>query len=145
MDAVSAPRNDLYTASVTATGGRDGCVVSSDGELEVKLALPPALGGDGRGTNPEQLFAAGYATCFANALTMVARAARQRLERVEVTGEVGLGRDADGGFSLSVTLRVDLPDELRNETGHDLVRQAHGACPYSKATRGNIPVRLLLV
>ena len=132
----------LYTAAATANG-REGRAVSSDGQLDLTLAFPPALGGNGKGTNPEQLFAAGYAACFASALGLVSRHAKVDTGEVSVTAEVGLNKDGEG-FALSVVLRVELPDELQNETGRGLVEAAHQACPYSKATRGNIPVELVV-
>ncbi|MBU3869848.1 organic hydroperoxide resistance protein [Streptomyces sp. 4503] len=133
----------IYTAVATANG-RDGRAVSSDGQLDLPLAMPPALGGNGQGTNPEQLFAAGYAACFASALGLVGRQAKVDTKDISVTAEVGIGKDeADGGFGLKVTLRVELPDDLENETGHKLVEQAHQVCPYSKATRGNLEVELV--
>ncbi len=132
----------LYTAVATANG-REGRTVSSDGQVDLQLAMPPALGGDGQGTNPEQLFAAGYAACFASALGLVARQARADVSEVSVTAEVSIGKD-DSGFGLSVVLRVELPDSLAGETGLLLVKQAHEVCPYSKATRGNIPVELVV-
>ncbi len=132
----------LYTAVATANG-REGKAVSSDGQLDLNLAFPPALGGDGKGTNPEQLFAAGYAACFASALGLVGRQAKVDTGEISVTAEVGLNQDGEG-FALSVVLRVELPDELQNETGRKLVETAHGVCPYSNATRGNIPVELVV-
>ncbi|MFH8368131.1 organic hydroperoxide resistance protein [Streptomyces sp. NPDC018031] len=132
----------LYTAVATANG-REGRAVSSDGQLDLPLAPPPALGGDGQGTNPEQLFAAGYAACFAGALGVVGRQAKIDTKDVSVTAEVGIGKDETGGFAIKVTLRVELPENLQGETGRGLVEQAHQVCPYSKATRGNIPVELV--
>ena len=132
----------LYTAVATANG-REGRTVSSDGQVDLALAMPPALGGNGQGTNPEQLFAAGYAACFASALGLVARQARADVSEVSVTAEVSIGKD-DTGFGLSVVLRVELPDSLAGETGQLLVKQAHQVCPYSKATRGNIEVELVV-
>ncbi|MEU6119151.1 organic hydroperoxide resistance protein [Streptomyces sp. NPDC047117] len=133
----------LYTAVATASG-RDGRAVSSDGQLDLALAMPPALGGDGAGTNPEQLFAAGYAACFASALGLVGRQAKVDTKDVSVTAEVGISSDPAGGFGLSVTLRVELPDALADGTGTRLIEQAHEVCPYSKATRGNIPVEIVV-
>ncbi|WP_327064503.1 organic hydroperoxide resistance protein [Kitasatospora sp. NBC_01302] len=133
----------LYTAVATANG-REGRTVSSDGRLDLQLAFPAALGGNGEGTNPEQLFAAGYAACFASALGAVGRAAKIDTKDASVTAEVGIGKDTDGGFGLAVTLRVELPDSLQGEQGQALVEQAHAYCPYSKATRGNIPVTLVV-
>ncbi|MFH8786928.1 organic hydroperoxide resistance protein [Streptomyces roseoverticillatus] len=132
----------LYTAVATANG-REGRTVSSDGQLDLALAMPPALGGNGRGTNPEQLFAAGYAACFASALGLVGREAKVDTKDVSVAAEVSIGKD-DTGFGLAVTLRVELPDSLAGETGTRLVEQAHQVCPYSKATRGNIAVELVV-
>ncbi|MFE7595068.1 organic hydroperoxide resistance protein [Kitasatospora sp. NPDC057512] len=132
----------LYTAAATANG-REGRAVSSDGQLDLALAMPPALGGSGQGTNPEQLFAAGYAACFASALGLVGRQARVDTSEVSVTAEVSIGKD-EAGFALAVVLRVELPESLAGETGELLVKQAHEVCPYSRATRGNIPVELVV-
>ncbi|MGW3295246.1 organic hydroperoxide resistance protein [Streptomyces xiamenensis] len=132
----------LYTAIATANG-REGRAVSSDGQLDLTLAPPPALGGSGKGTNPEQLFAAGYAACFASALGAVGRQEKVDTSEVSVTAEVGIGKDGVG-FGLAVTLRVELPDALAGETGEKLVAQAHQVCPYSRATRGNIDVQLVV-
>ncbi|ANW17558.1 organic hydroperoxide resistance protein [Streptomyces clavuligerus] len=134
----------LYTAVATATG-RDGRAVSSDGTLDLPLALPQVLGGSGRGTNPEQLFAAGYAACFASAMATVARQEKIDVSEVAVTAEVGIGKDAeDGGFALSVVIRAELPDHLQGGPGRALLEKTHAFCPYSKATRGNIPVELVI-
>jgi lipoyl-dependent peroxiredoxin len=134
----------IYTA-VASANGRDGRAVSSDGQLDLKLAFPPELGGDGKGTNPEQLFAAGYAACFASTLGVVGRQAKVDTGEISVTAEVGIGKDdTEGGFAISAVLRVRLPAHLQDETGRKLVEQAHTACPYSKATRGNIPVELIV-
>jgi lipoyl-dependent peroxiredoxin len=133
----------LYTAIATASG-RDGRAVSSDNKLDVTLARPKELGGDGAGTNPEQLFAAGYSACFASALALVASNKNIDVADASVTGEVGLNANGSGGFGLSVTLRVELPDDLDAETGRELVEAAHQVCPYSNATRGNIPVELVV-
>ncbi|MDT0343064.1 organic hydroperoxide resistance protein [Streptomyces litchfieldiae] len=132
----------LYTAVATANG-REGRAVTSDGLLDVSLALPPALGGDGKGTNPEQLFAAGYAACFSSALAAVGRSAKIDTGEISITAEVGIGKD-DTGFALTVTLRAELPPHLESETGRKLVEEAHQLCPYSKATRGNVPVSLVV-
>ena len=135
----------LYQAQVKATGGRDGRAVSSDGVLDVRLSTPRALGGTGRrGTNPEQLFAAGYAACFLSAMQYVA--ARDSLAippEITVESTVGLGAIAQG-FSLEVELRIALPRLSRRES-ESLINKAHEVCPYSNATRGNITVRLVLV
>ncbi len=133
----------LYTAVATATHGRAGRAVSSDGKLDLQLAPPVEMGGNGEGTNPEQLFAAGYAACFASALGVVGRQAKVDVSDAAVTGEVGIGKQGEG-FALKVTLRVELPDTVDEETGRKLVEQAHQVCPYSNATRGNIPVDLVI-
>jgi osmotically inducible protein OsmC len=133
----------LYTAVATANG-REGRAVSSDGQLDLGLAMPPALGGDGKGTNPEQLFAAGYAACFASALGLIGRQAKVDTSEASVTAEVSIGSNGQGGFGLAVVLRVELPEALQGETGRTLVEQAHQVCPYSNATRGNIPVELVI-
>ncbi|MFD1661630.1 organic hydroperoxide resistance protein [Streptomyces caeni] len=133
----------LYTAVATATHGRDGRAVSSDGRLNLQLAIPVEMGGGGQGTNPEQLFAAGYAACFASALGLVGRQAKVDVSEAAVTGEVGIGKQGEG-FGLAVTLRVELPDAVDEATGRKLVEQAHQVCPYSNATRGNIPVELVV-
>jgi osmotically inducible protein OsmC len=132
----------LYTAAATANG-REGRAVSSDGQLDLTLAFPASLGGNGKGTNPEQLFAAGYAACFASALGVVGRNAKVDTGEASVTAEVSLNKEGEG-FALSVVLRVELPEELQNETGRQLVEAAHQVCPYSNATRGNIPVELVV-
>lgn len=132
----------LYTASATATGGRDGRAVSSDGVLDVKLSTPRELGGQGgAATNPEQLFAAGYSACFIGALKFVAGQRKQTLPAdASITGKVGIGQ-IPGGFGLEVELHISLPG-LEREAAEALVAAAHQACPYSNATRGNIDVRL---
>ncbi|MGW0792717.1 organic hydroperoxide resistance protein [Streptomyces sp. NPDC002911] len=132
----------LYTAVATANG-RDGRAVSSDGQLDLQLAMPPALGGNGQGTNPEQLFAAGYAACFSSALGLAGRQAKVDTSDVSVTAEVSIGKH-ESSFGLAVTLRVEVPEELSGSAGRELVEQAHQLCPYSKATRGNIDVTLVV-
>ncbi|POX44316.1 Ohr subfamily peroxiredoxin [Streptomyces sp. Ru71] len=133
----------LYTAVATATHGREGRAVSSDGRLDLQLAIPVEMGGNGQGTNPEQLFAAGYAACFASALGLVGRQAKVDVSEAAVTGEVGIGKQGEG-FGLAVTLRIELPDHVDEATGRKLVETAHQVCPYSNATRGNIPVDLVI-
>ncbi|MFD5908429.1 organic hydroperoxide resistance protein [Streptomyces massasporeus] len=133
----------LYTAVATATHGREGRTVSSDGVLDLALGMPQALGGNGQGTNPEQLFAAGYAACFGSALGLVGRAAKVNVSDAAVTAEVSIGKQGEG-FGLAVTLRVELPDSVDEATGRKLVEQAHQVCPYSNATRGNIEVDLVI-
>ncbi|MGJ6961680.1 organic hydroperoxide resistance protein [Streptosporangium sp. G11] len=132
----------LYTAIATANG-REGRAASSDQRLDVALSTPKEMGGSGEGTNPEQLFAAGYAACFASALQLIGRKQKVDVSEASVTAEVGLVSEGKG-FSLAVTLRVELPDELHGETGTALVEAAHQVCPYSHATRGNIPVNLVV-
>lgn len=133
----------LYTAKVTASGGRAGKIQSEDGTLDLALAMPKSLGGTEKegATNPEQLFAAGYSACFDSALNLVARQARQKIES-EVIAEVSIGKDTDGGFKLAVVLNVSI-NGVTQEEAEKLVKQAHGVCPYSKATRGNIEVELV--
>jgi lipoyl-dependent peroxiredoxin len=132
----------LYTAKATATGGRSGKVTSSDGVLDVGLAMPKSLGGSGAegATNPEQLFAAGYAACFDSALNLVARQEKKKIES-KVAAEVSLGKDTDGGFKLGVVLTVAVSG-VEFDEAKQLVDKAHGVCPYSKATSGNIDVEL---
>ena len=131
----------LYTAHATATGGRDGRAASDDKRLDVPLNTPKELGGaGGAGTNPEQLFAAGYAACFHSALQAVARKEKVKLADSSVTAEVGIGKQGDG-FGLAVTLDISLPG-LEREVAEKLVAGAHQLCPYSNATRGNIDVEL---
>lgn len=132
----------LYMASATSTGnGRNGRVRSDNGRLDFSLAMPVELGGSGNGTNPEELFAAGYSACFHSALLMIAREVGVSLANAAVTTEVGLGSGENGGFGLAVTLRVSLP-ELEKDIADRLIARAHEVCPYSNATRGNIDVQL---
>jgi lipoyl-dependent peroxiredoxin len=138
------PNQILYTAESVSTGdGRNGRVTSSDGRVDLDLAMPPALGGTGEGANPEQLFASGYAACFHSALRIVARRARADMTGSTVTARVGLGPDGPETLGLAVTLLVDLPN-VAPGTAEELARAAHDVCPYSRATRGNIPVELLI-
>ena len=135
----------LYTAEATTdAGGREGHVRSSDGILEFDLARPTAFKGKGgEGTNPEQLFAAGYSACFMSALGRMARRARQPIDGATVTAQVGIGPVDENRFGLDVELHVRMP-ELDRDTAEDFVAQAHEVCPYSNATRGNIDVRLIM-
>ncbi|MGW3122342.1 organic hydroperoxide resistance protein [Streptomyces sp. NPDC001107] len=133
----------LYTAVATATHGRDGRAFTNDGKVDLKLAPPVELGGNGEGTNPEQLFAAGYAACFGSALGLVGRQAKVDVSDAAVTAEVGIGKQGEG-FALKVTLRIELPDTVDEATGRKLVETAHQVCPYSNATRGNIDVDLVI-
>lgn len=132
----------LYTATATATGGRDGRAISSDGILDVKLSTPRELGGaGGEATNPEQLFAAGYSACFIGAIKFVASQSKKQIPAdASITGKVGIGQ-IPGGFGLEVELNINLPG-LDQAEAEDLVAKAHQVCPYSNATRGNIEVRL---
>ncbi len=135
--------NTLYTAKAHVTGGRaEGHGATSDGALEVDLRVPTEMGGPGGGTNPEELFAVGYAACFEGALGVVARRAKADTGDAEIDSEVSLSPDGKGGFLLSVRLDVTLPSVTDSDTAVELVRAAHEVCPYSNATRGNIEVAL---
>jgi len=132
----------LYSTNVTATGGRAGRVASDDGLLELELALPTSLGGKGGATNPEQLFAAGYAACFGNAVIHVTRNTHKIADDdVSVTGTVSMAPNRAGGFALSVALDVVIAG-VDQQTADNIVEQAHQVCPYSNAVRGNIDVAL---
>lgn len=129
----------LYTAHATAHGGRDGLVKSDDGVLEFKLAVPTGMGGPGgRATNPEQLFAAGYAACFTGAFKLVAGKQGVKTDDLAITAHVSIGKD-ETSFGLAVELVGVLPS-VPKEKLQELMDAAHQVCPYSKATRGNIPV-----
>jgi osmotically inducible protein OsmC len=133
----------IYTAHAAVTGGRaEGHGVSSDGKLDVQLRLPSEMGGEGSGTNPEQLFAVGYAACFEGALGLIARRERTELGDVSIESGVSLSPNSSKGFDLSVSLDVTLPDVEDPEQAVTLVAAAHQVCPYSNATRGNIEVAL---
>ncbi|PZS73310.1 organic hydroperoxide resistance protein [Stenotrophomonas maltophilia] len=134
----------LYTAQATAVGGREGQATSSDRSLDIVLSTPKELGGiGGPGTNPEQLFAAGYSACFLGALRYVAGQEHVALpDTAAVTGRVGIGA-VSTGFAIDVALTVSLPG-VNREVADDLVRKAHVVCPYSHATRNNINVALIL-
>jgi lipoyl-dependent peroxiredoxin len=135
------PDTILYTAVATSTGdGRAGHVVSSDHRLDLDLAPPVEMGGSGEGTNPEQLFAAGYSACFHSALRLIARRAKVDPGESTVTAEVGIGPDGDA-YGLVVTLIIQIPGLDREQT-RELAEAAHQVCPYSRATRGNISVEL---
>lgn len=135
----------LYTAHAKASGGRDGSARTDDGVLDVALSTPKALGGPGKAgaTNPEQLFAAGYAACFDSALRFVARSQGVTITESTVDAAVGIGPNDKGGFGLEVALTVSLPG-LDRDKAQALVDTAHQVCPYSNATRGNIDVTLTL-
>jgi lipoyl-dependent peroxiredoxin len=132
-----------YTASATATGdGRSGHVRSSDGVLDFDLAVPKEMGGPGGAlTNPEQLFAAGYAACFHSALKGVARRAKVDLTDTAITVDVGIGARDEGGFGLTVAIEAEIPS-INPDRARDLLDAAHQVCPYSHATRGNVEVTL---
>jgi osmotically inducible protein OsmC len=133
----------LYTAEATVTGGRDeGHGRTSDGALEVDLRAPKELGGEGGGTNPEQLFAIGFASCFESALKLVARRARTTADDVSVDSKVKLLPTESRGFALAVELDVTLPS-VEGDQAAELVQKAHAVCPYSNATRGNVDVTLI--
>lgn len=135
----------IYTAEVTAKGGREGRIHSQDGVLDLGLAMPKALGGaGGAATNPEQLFAAGYAACFQSAMGVVARRMGVPVTNSEVTGQVSLNLTEQGGYKLSAELRIKIPD-LPRADAEKLVAVAHTICPYSLATQGNIEVKLVVV
>ena len=133
----------LYTAEVTTTGGRNGHAKSSDGALEVNLAAPAALGGTGKkGTNPEQLFAAGYAACFTGAMQYQAHQQKINPGEITIQSAVDIGpQDAGEGFTVAVTMDITAAD-LDQAAAEKLVADAHKTCPYSNATRGNIDVKL---
>jgi Ohr subfamily peroxiredoxin len=140
------PVDVKYTTSATATGGRDGHARTKDGSLDVKLSTPKELGGGGgAGNNPEQLFAAGYAACFLGAMKHVASQGGPKVPGdTSVTATVGIGPRSEGGFGIDVQLDVSLPGLDRAEA-QALVEKAHQVCPYSNATRNNVPVRLNVV
>ena len=133
----------LYTAVATAHGGREGHVTSDDGVLDLELRMPKALGGPGgAGSNPEQLFAAGYAACFESALRVAARREKKALQDARITAQVSLSAADTGRYVLSVELRARV-DGLSLEETRALMEAAHQVCPYSNATRGNIDVKLV--
>ncbi|WP_371661906.1 organic hydroperoxide resistance protein [Streptomyces sp. NBC_00280] len=137
------PTKIMYVAEATAHGGRDGDVTSQDGQLALKVAMPPQMGGDGNGTNPEQLFAAGYSSCFHNALVLVGRREGYDLTGSTVAAKVGIGPNKQRGYGLAVALSVSLPI-LDQDIAAKLVDAAHMVCPYSNATRDNIDVTIIL-
>jgi lipoyl-dependent peroxiredoxin len=134
----------LYRAHAHVTGGRDGRATDPESSLDLKLAMPKELGGGGGGTNPEQLFAAGYSACFIGALRTVSARDKIALPKdVAIDGSVGIGR-IPTGFGIEVELKISLPDMDRAEA-QALIDKAHVVCPYSNATRNNIDVKLTLV
>lgn len=139
------PRPIIYRTKSTASGGRDGTAKTADGHLAVSLSTPKELGGaGGQGTNPEQLFASGYAACFSSAAKLVAAHEKIQLpDDFEITADVGIG-PTEGGFAIDVELLISLPgmDKSQAET---IINKAHQVCPYSNAIRGNVDVRLKLL
>jgi osmotically inducible protein OsmC len=132
----------LYTAEALSTGeGRNGKVQTSDGTLELDMAIPKEMGGSGAGANPEQLFAAGYAACFHSALQGVARSQKVKISDSSVGGRVQIGPNGEGGFQLAVMLEVVIPG-MEHDQAQALADAAHQVCPYSNATRGNIDVTI---
>ncbi len=131
-----------YSARAKVTGGRDGHARTDDGRLDLALRMPPELGGDGAGTNPEQLFAVGYAACFATVLSMLGRRAGLHADDVSIASTVHLVGVGDGTFGLAVDLDITLPSIGDDQQAAALVQRAHQICPYSRATRGNIPTTL---
>ena len=137
----------LYTATATAEGGRDGHTATDDGKLDLKLAPPPEMGGpaDGIGTNPEQLFAAGYSSCFHSALKLVAQRMKLDAEDSTVTAKVGIGPiEGSPGFGLVVELTVSVPRIASRDDAEQLLERSHKVCPYSNAINGNVDVTLTL-
>ena len=150
MTSPVVPTRVLYTAEAVVTGGRAGHARTSDGRLDVDLAVPVDMGGSGgSGTNPEQLFAAGYAACFQSALMGAARREHLTAEDSRVTAHVGIGPIGEGtktwGYGLTVELQIHLPSVPDGKIAEALVARAHEICPYSNATRNNIPVKLAVV
>lgn len=134
----------LYTTQVTAVGGREGTLKSADGVIDLKVEIPKEMGGKGGPyTNPEQLFAAGYASCFDSALNLVARMEKVELTKSEITAEVSLGKTDEGAYKLAVKMIADIQGVDR-EKAQELLEKTHQICPYSNATRGNIDVTLEL-
>jgi osmotically inducible protein OsmC len=133
----------LYTATATVTGGRaEGHGRTGDGELDVQLRRPSEMGGEGGGTNPEQLFAVGFAACFEGAIGVVGRRERAEVGDVSIDSRVSLIPAEERTFRIGVELDVSLPQVQDAELAERIVRGAHAVCPYSNATRGNVDVRL---
>ena len=132
----------LYSTTATATGdGRNGHTATEDGQVDVDVRTPPELGGPGGATNPEQLFAAGYAACFHSAMKLVAKPMEIDVTDSEVSVTVGLGAQESGAFTLALEIDVHVPNATA-EQARSLVERAHEVCPYSNATRGNVEVEL---
>jgi osmotically inducible protein OsmC len=137
------PESIVYTAVATSTGdGRNGHVRSSDGLIDTDVRTPKEMGGSGGATNPEQLFASGYAACFHSALKATKKLHGVDIVDSAVTAEVGIGSNGNGGFELAVTLHVEIGGGVSQEDAQKAVEAAHQVCPYSNATRGNIEVKL---
>ncbi|MFT5587926.1 MAG: osmotically inducible protein OsmC [Bradyrhizobium sp.] len=136
----------IYTAEATSTGGREGRSVSSDKHIDLKLTTPKEMGGaGGDGTNPEQLFAAGYSACFIGAMKFVGNATKVTVPAdTSIHAEVGIGPNDKGGFGIAVTLNISIPG-MDKAAAQTLVDKAHEVCPYSNATRGNVDVKIVLV
>jgi osmotically inducible protein OsmC len=136
--------NTLYTAEALTTGdGRNGHARTSDGKLDLELSIPKEMGGNGVGTNPEQLFAVGYAACFHSALRLIGRQDKADVSDSAVGARVSIGNLDNGGFGLAVELEITLP-HVDHATAQQLTEKAHQVCPYSSATRGNIDVTLVV-
>lgn len=133
----------VFTAQAKAKGGRDGRISSDNQVLDLALSTPKEMGGPGKSgsTNPEQLFAAAYASCFEGALGVAARQAQVKLEGVTVEALIGFGKAEDGGYGISADLHINIPG-IGQSQAEELVEAAHGICPYSRATKGNIEVNL---
>ena len=129
----------LYTATVNVQGGREGKAVSSDEKLNVDLRYPKELGGNGAGTNPEQLFAAGFAACFEGAMGTVLRKKNIKTEGITIASHVTLGKDVSDGYVLAITMDITIKG-VETSVAEEIVAEAHQVCPYAKATRGNIEV-----
>jgi osmotically inducible protein OsmC len=143
--AATSELNVLYTTTAHATGdGRNGHATTDDGRLDLDLRIPKEMGGPGGATNPEQLFAVGYAACFHSALKVVAQRQKLDVTDSEVSATVGIGATPDGAFGLEVELDVHVPN-LDRPAAESLAAAAHAVCPYSNATRGNVDVRLTVV
>lgn len=134
----------IYTASASAKGGRHGSVATSDGKLSLSLTRPVEMGGDGSGTNPEQLFACGYAACFASTIDFLSKQQKLELGPIEVVARVSLGKLDGEGYGLAAELDVALPG-VELSVAEAIVEQAKRNCPYSNATRGNVETRVTIV
>ena len=143
MTQIQTERKPIYTAEAQVTGGRlHGHGRTSDGALEVDIRIPKEIGGEGGGTNPEQLFAVGYASCFESAMSVVARRQKVEADDVLIDSKVMLLPTEERGFKLAVELDITLPSIGDRDRAVELVRAAHKVCPYSNATRGNIDVKM---